>query len=56
MELPVTLMHSKPIDVEPLLCNLSPTKAVENKPTPKSGDASSSAQTVDHNLISFEAR
>nr|CAB3223172.1 CiArr arrestin [Phallusia mammillata] len=56
VELPVTLMHSKPVDVEPLLLNVSPTKAIENKAAAKAGDASSSAPPIDHNLISFEAR
>ncbi|XP_078490250.1 arrestin isoform X1 [Ciona intestinalis] len=43
VELPVTLMHSKPADVDPIIG--SPAKVASGKPAP---------EPIDHNLISFD--
>ncbi|CAK8690402.1 beta-arrestin-1-like [Clavelina lepadiformis] len=54
VELPVTLMHSKPVDAEPSSSAMSPNKSDENKAEGESKSEESSS-SIDHNLISFDA-
>ena len=55
VELPVTLMHSKPVDAEPSSSAMSPNKSDENKAEGESKSEESSS-SIDHNLISFDAK